>query len=727
MVGRKRGLLKWMMNNLTGVQKHLLTVFIMTIGLVILLWVVTRQMDARIKIVNAEIAGLTIKGRLRDFLQNVYIHKYLWLSHGEGQEAVKEQMLNLQKEATDDLRTFQHAYQELQTNLLPEQESVALLGDKVSPPDLDRLWKEVRQQMEQAGVHENLATSIYNLMNYVSAASSIHGDPSYIIHKLYQATSGSLPKIQVMIDMLSTLSVKPLEELTEEQRLEAAGMIAIIRSRLQEVESSVSLALNALNDRKEVVAPVFEAYSAFYQLAVGFLENAEAHFFSNGKKGAMDVLGTASRTINQSFIFWDEVSDAIYRFLEERKSSISQYKWLAIISSMLFILVAFSLGLYFVKEGLKQLKFLKQTALRIGEGDLAARVPIYYHDELGKVCLAFNRMALTVEQMVGQFHILRQATQRLASGDFSARVEVDERSEPEVKEVADAFNSMASSFESVVNRLHRLVIDLTSSATQIAASSRQQDAIISEQGATTKQISVTATEISATSKDFAKMIHEVGLVAEDTSRVAVKGQTNLEKMVKAMQNMEEAAFSIASRLKVLNEKASNITGISTTISEVSKQTHLLSLNAAIQAEKAGEAGRSFAVIAREIRTLADQTAMSTLDIEKIVTEIAEAIKSSVMGVDDFTLEIRRGVEQVQSVSNQLNQIISQVKTLVDRFERVDAGMKNQSEAAEQINTALIELTQMANETSISMAQFLTTIEHLDKAALDLRGTLEKIK
>jgi len=105
----------------------------------------------------------------------------------------------------------------------------------------------------------------------------------------------------------------------------------------------------------------------------------------------------------------------------------------------------------------------------------------------------------------------------------------------------------------------------------------------------------------------------------------------------------------------------------------------------------------------------------------------DAVKSSVMGVDDFTLEIREGATKVKEVSEQLSQIMEQVKILVERFDTVDHGMRNQSEAAEQINKALIDLSEMANESNVSMRHFHTTISHLDKAASDLRVTLEKIQ
>jgi uncharacterized phage infection (PIP) family protein YhgE len=126
------------------------------------------------------------------------------------------------------------------------------------------------------------------------------------------------------------------------------------------------------------------------------------------------------------------------------------------------------------------------------------------------------------------------------------------------------------------------------------------------------------------------------------------------------------------------------------------------------------------VIAREIRRLADQTAIATLDIEKIVNEIMTAVSSSVMGVDDFTQEIRNGVEHVRTVSGQFAKIIEQVQAFTGRFEIVNQGMQAQSTGAEQINEAIAQLSLTAQQTSEAIHQFHKTIQELNNAANELR-------
>jgi len=194
-----------------------------------------------------------------------------------------------------------------------------------------------------------------------------------------------------------------------------------------------------------------------------------------------------------------------------------------------------------------------------------------------------------------------------------------------------------------------------------------------------------------------------------------------------MRHVMDAASSINAKLAVLNEKAGNINQVVTTITKVADQTNLLSLNAAIEAEKAGEYGRGFAVVATEIRRLADQTAVATYDIEQMVKEIQSAVSAGVMGMDKFSEEVRRGMQEVQQVGGQLSQIIQEVQALAPRFELVNEGMQAQATGAEQITEALGQLSEAAQQTVDSLRQSNQVIDGLNQASVGLRSSVSRFK
>src|SRR5215211_7117102 len=138
-------------------------------------------------------------------------------------------------------------------------------------------------------------------------------------------------------------------------------------------------------------------------------------------------------------------------------------------------------------------------------------------------------------------------------------------------------------------------------------------------------------------------------------------------MAATMQQLAAATGSISSKLGTIREKAGGINLVVTTITKVADQTNLLSINAAIEAEKAGEAGRGFLVVAREIRRLADQTAVATLDIENMVRHMQSAVSAGVMEMDKFGEEVRSGVAQVTKINQMTWDIINEVQGLSGRF------------------------------------------------------------
>lgn len=272
---------------------------------------------------------------------------------------------------------------------------------------------------------------------------------------------------------------------------------------------------------------------------------------------------------------------------------------------------------------------------------------------------------------------------------------------------------------SLVGRARESGTQVTTSATALAASSRELEATMSEQAASTNQVVASARAISSTARDLVATMDEVGSLSLAAATSADEGQAGLSRMSDTMRHMEEASRSISEKLEVINSRASNITGVVTAIAKVADQTNLLSLNAAIEAAKAGEAGEGFTVVAREIRRLADQTAVATLDIERMVREMQAAVSAGVMGMEKFSDEVKRSVQEVEKVGAQFTRIIEQVQALTPRFEAVTRGMETQSTGAGQISEAMVQLSEATVHTADGLRESRRAIEQLNAAAQDL--------
>ncbi|WP_249093026.1 methyl-accepting chemotaxis protein [Argonema galeatum] len=293
--------------------------------------------------------------------------------------------------------------------------------------------------------------------------------------------------------------------------------------------------------------------------------------------------------------------------------------------------------------------------------------------------------------------------------------------------VAYMIFNLAKNLSALILQVQQAGIKITSSATQMAASGKELEATMTEQAASTNEMVATVKQIATTSGKLVKTMDEVGYTSQATAQGTGESQKDLIQMEKTMRNLADSTNTISSKLGTISEKANSINSIVTTITKVADQTNLLSLNAAIEAEKAGEYGTGFAVVAREIRRLADQTAVATLDIENMVKEMQGAVSTGVMEMDKFTKDVEHGVEDVRNIGGKLEAIIEQVQTLSPRFQQVSSSMEEQSQGAQQIREGMVQLSEAASQTTQSLREINSAIRELNETAQGLRQQISAYK
>ncbi len=319
-----------------------------------------------------------------------------------------------------------------------------------------------------------------------------------------------------------------------------------------------------------------------------------------------------------------------------------------------------------------------------------------------------------------------EAADQIAEGDLTVNVSSQDRAD-EMGNLLRALQRMVRSLNDIVGQVQKSGLQVNTSVNQISVTGKQQQATANDIASTTTEIGATAKEISATSLELVNMMKDATAVAEDTASLANKGQEGLSRMRDTMTQLTGAATLIQTKLEVLNEKAANINQVVTAITKIADRTNLLSLNAAIEAEKAGEYGRGFSVVATEIRRLADQTAVATYDIEQMVKEMQAAVSAGTQGMKQTAEDVRNGVKEVQAVGAQLAQIIQQVQALAPRFELVNSGMQSQATGGQQISDSLSQLTKAVQQTAQSLDQSNQAIEQLKSTAYALREGVARFK
>ncbi len=311
-----------------------------------------------------------------------------------------------------------------------------------------------------------------------------------------------------------------------------------------------------------------------------------------------------------------------------------------------------------------------------------------------------------------------RAAEQVSQGDLT--VKVTSKRNDELGRLVRSIQQMTDNLNMMVRQVQRIGLHLASSTVQMFSSTRELEATVTEQAQFTQEVLGKADSIAESASTLARLVSEVQVKVTETQESASTSSELIENLTGSVHRLRDATGSIAGRLTRISDAASAIEGIVATIDSVSGRTNLLSLNAAIEAEKAGEHGRGFSVVAREIQRLADQTAISSTKIRSLINEMQSAVSSGVMEIEKFTSEVTTGVTSATESSRQLARIAEDVQLLAPQFENTSDQMQTQSEDARQICTAVRQLMNGASAIEHAVHEFNRVAKSLKDEADTLR-------
>ena len=371
--------------------------------------------------------------------------------------------------------------------------------------------------------------------------------------------------------------------------------------------------------------------------------------------------------------------------MKQTEAAVAELRNTVAMTMFLVLIFASVTCLLVVSRLMRPLKDLTRAAERIAEGSLEEQIKVASHDEVGQLAGAFNKMTqVIVKNLQGEI---------------------------------DKSNRMVLSVKEAIQQL-------STSANELMAISAQQASGSAEQAAAVQQATTTSEEIAATAKQVSDNAGRVEALADNAAASSSDGQAAVSAAVDGMTRLKGQVQSIAEAMLELGENSQKIGGIIDIIDEISDQTNLLSLNAAIEAAGAGEAGKRFSIVANEVRRLADRTAEATNQVKALIVQIQQATNSTIMLTEEGSKGVDAASGLVANISAALEKITAAVAETTSAASEIKLMTQQQTTASEQMTETIVEVRDVAVQVAASSQETTQSISELTSLAERLQDMVE---
>jgi len=360
---------------------------------------------------------------------------------------------------------------------------------------------------------------------------------------------------------------------------------------------------------------------------------------------------------------------------------------------------------------------IKELTKSAVQGNLSSRINTDKHQgDYRSIVEGINN---TINEIILPINEGTKVLSHIANGDLSIRVEGNYKGEHQ--KIKDSINDVANALYSVVGEVKDGINQVSYSSTQISSSIEEMLASSREQSSQTNEIAAAMEEMTKTIFENTKNASEVAATAKGSGVTAKEGESVVNKTIQGMNQIAEVVNNSAATVFKLGESSDKIGEIVQVIQDIADQTNLLALNAAIEAARAGEQGRGFAVVADEVLKLAERTSNATKEISDMIKEIQKETDSAVNSIKQGTLEVDKGKQLTGKAGEVLISIKHETEKLISIAEHVAAASEEQSSASEQISKNIESISNISHQATIGIQQ----IAHAAEGLNSLTGSLEK--
>ncbi|MBE0469070.1 MAG: HAMP domain-containing protein [Methyloprofundus sp.] len=629
---------------------------------------------AALDVVKKEQTGLQYIVPLRQLIQHFPEHRGMTYAYLSGNDAFKSKILAKREQIAQDIQAL---------NVVDKQIG-AQLGATVKWQEIKSVWQRLEAEAFDGQAqaiftrHTQLIASVLELISSVSDSSGLTMDPA--LESFYVASSivNALPQIVENLGqargLASGLAVQTV--ISNKESIQLSSLLASVQKSIDALDRSVKVIAQT---NPTVSAKINSNATAAMRVAQDYL-----HFLNQ------EILQTTPITIEPTLIFAQgtEAIEVNFKLLDQ---------------------------------------LVPELALLLAqrEEQLTTKMTI-----LGLIVAAFTLLALYL--FAGFYYSfntaisgIKDASEKLAQGDLSSRLQLDNKDE--FAEVAHSFNQMAGQFADVVRQLERSIEQLASGAEELSMTSIQTNQGVKRQQEEVEQVATAMTQMVATVQEVARSASSTAMATKSAHQQASSGHAIVNSSVSAITALSEEIGVATEVVRQLDADGESIGSVLDVIRSIAEQTNLLALNAAIEAARAGEQGRGFAVVADEVRTLASRTQVSTTEIQSMIERLQQGTRKAVGVMNESQQRTQTTIQETQKESEFLGNITNAVTEIDDMCTQIASASEEQSIVADSISRSIEHINGVTMDAAQGSQQVTESSQILAQLASDLQALIARFK
>ena len=575
-----------------------------------------------------------------------------------------------------------------------------------------------------------LSTKIASSMGFLAVLMGILG--LYLLMQMTKINDTATLMSNDRLPLVAALG--EINNASSEFRLaEVLHVNATSAQAMQQFEERMNLWLKAIDtnvgkaqklirnpDIRQIFQNYLEARAKYRDEAKKVLELSRAN---ESERAMMLMMGESRREYEQLCESLDAATKAVMEDTDkanvEADVMYSNARLAGIALLIFAVVVAVFLTLLLVRNVLRQLGKdpgeLNHIAHRVVDGD-------YDIDDGGKKMGVYGAIVEMVNALKTHIDNARRESENAKEQSAKAQ-EAMEQAEAASREAQSKTEAMLVA----ADKLEQVGGVVSSASTELSAQIEQSDRGAAESAQRLSEAATAMNEMNATVQEVAKNAGSASAASAETKQKAEAGAEVVAKAVQSIEQVHQMSLELKGDMVQLNEHAQDITRIMNVISDIADQTNLLALNAAIEAARAGEAGRGFAVVADEVRKLAEKTMASTQDVGNAIKAIQESTAKSMEGVEQSVERIGEANELASRSGQALEEIVATVEATGDQVNAIATASEEQSAASEEINQSIVQVNDMSRQTAEAMGEAAKAVSELAAQAQTLTELIRELK